>query len=78
MPWLQPVPNTFPLSGALLIDEAVDVGKTISNGDSSAVLWAHLPLWHASTDKFTVKNNKRMLEDKLMQSLANGVVAQTL
>ena len=50
----------------MLIDEAVEVAKTVSNGDSNAILCALLPLQHASTDKETVMKNKRVLEDKIM------------
>ena len=51
--------------GPLQIDEAVEVAKTICNGDPASALFALMPLCHASTDKQTVKGNKRILEDKI-------------
>ncbi|CAK9107673.1 unnamed protein product, partial [Durusdinium trenchii] len=53
----------------LHLDEAIEVAKTISNGDAAAVLFVLLPLAHGSTDKETVMKNKRILEDKVLSVL---------
>lgn len=55
------------------LDEAIEVAKTISNGDAAAVLFVLLPLAHGSTDKETVMKNKRILEDKVLSLLCFNV-----
>ena len=57
------------------MDEAVEVAKTVCNGDASAAVFALLPAMHGSTDKFTVKNNRRILDEKIYQYLFRNYFA---
>ena len=56
-------------SGPLVLDEALEVAKSVSNGDPNAVLFALLPMQHASTDREIVKKNNRQLDDKIFGNL---------
>ena len=51
------------------MDEATQVAVSVSNGDPSAILFVLLPIQHSSTDATVVRQNKRTVEDKLMQLL---------
>ena len=59
----------FCWSGPLILDEALEVAKSVSNGDSNAVLFSLLPMLHASTDREIVKKNLRQLDDKIFGNL---------
>lgn len=51
--------------GALAINEACDLAKSILNGNSNSLLLALQPIHHASTDRAFVVRNRRALEDLL-------------
>ena len=61
--------SSFDILGPLIIDEGVEVAKTVCNGDAGAALFSMYPVPHGSTDKFTVKNNRRIFDDKVSQQL---------
>ena len=51
------------------MDEAVEVAKSVCNGDMNACLLALMPVQHSSVSQSTVVEKKRSLEDKLMSPL---------
>ena len=53
----------------MVIDEACDVGRAIVNSNHNAVIFSLLPIHHSSSDKGTVTNHQRSLEDRLMVCL---------
>lgn len=53
----------------MVIDEATDFSKAVSNSNQSAALFVLMPAVHAATDRQTVVSHRRLLEDKLMQRL---------
>ena len=52
--------------GPLIIDEAVDLAKTIANGNPRSALLALLPITTSSVTHATIVKQRRILEDKLM------------
>lgn len=56
--------------GALSIDEGVSLIQSVCSGNSSSMGFFLLPQQHSSTDPNTVRNNKRLLEDKVGARLA--------
>ena len=58
----------------MILDEAIDVAKTVCAGDQSAALFALLPLHHGSSDKTVVLKNRRLLEDKILKFLARSFI----
>ena len=58
-----------PASGGLLVDEAADASKSVSNSNNNAALFALMPQYHSSTDWTSIVTHRRAIEDKLMGSL---------
>lgn len=55
--------------GPTALDESVDVARTVSAGDESAVLFTLFPIGHGGTDKLVTMKNKRLLEDRIVKPL---------
>ena len=55
--------------GSVLVDDALDVAKSISCANPNAVIFVLAPQIHPSTDQSSVIGHRRALEDKMMASL---------
>lgn len=58
--------------GALCLDEAAEMGKSICHGNCNAIIMVLLPVVHASTHQAQVVKNRRAIEDMLMGWLASA------
>ena len=56
-------------SGALLVDEGLEVARCICNGNMSAILLVMLPMAYTSGQQTAVIKNRRAVEDKLLVPL---------
>ena len=57
-------------SGALTVDEAVTLSQGVASGNSGTVAFWLLPQWHSSMNRTSTLKNRRLLEDKVLGSLA--------
>ena len=48
------------------VDEAIEVAKSMTNGDMNAMLFTMHPQMHSGIERAVIIRNKRQLEDKLM------------
>ena len=53
----------------MVVDEGLDVAKSISNSDAAAILLILQPLFHGSVEAKLVVRNRRLVEDKVMAKL---------
>ena len=51
----------------MLVDDALDVARTLMLHSTKTVLWVLGPQYHSSVEKKKVVTNKRLLEDKLYE-----------
>ena len=56
-------------SGALAVDEAVQLCQSVSSGNQKTIAWFLLPQYHSSTSQCTVLKNRHLLEDKVVAIL---------
>ena len=56
--------------GPMLVDEAVELSKLLSNMNSNCVLLVMMPM-HGVHEKRQILKNRRSMEDKLMQILSS-------
>lgn len=54
------------LQGAVAVDEASEVAKSVSAGSDKAILFVLTPMTHSNTDQPNVMQKRRTLEDTLM------------
>ena len=52
------------------MDEATDLAKSLANHNGNCLVFALMPIIHQATDRQTVVQNRRNIEDKLMSTLA--------
>lgn len=57
-------------SGALAIDEAVNLAQSVASGNANTVSFWLLPQWHSSSAKAATLKHRRLLEDKVIGCLA--------
>ena len=55
--------------GSVLVDDALDVAKSISFANPNALIFVLSPQIHPSTDQSSVISHRRSLEDKMMAIL---------
>lgn len=53
----------------MLIDDAIELARSLSSSFSQAVAFALLPQHHGSIETTTVISHRRLMEDRLMASL---------
>ncbi|CAE7894971.1 unnamed protein product, partial [Symbiodinium microadriaticum] len=61
------LPKGIAADGPMLVDDALDVARTLMLHSTKTVLWVLGPQYHSSVEKKKVVTNKRLLEDKLYE-----------
>lgn len=59
--------------GLMDMEEACDAARSIMTANQNAALLVLFPVQHTSCDKAVTVKNRRLVEDRLMQSLDAGV-----
>ena len=64
----------FHRAGVMGIDEGIELASLVTGGNDRSMLLALEPQYHSSTEKHSVVKHRRLLEDKVIASLAKITV----